>query len=439
MSRRRRLKWNFTAAFVGKVVSVCNQVLLVPLFLYAWGSEYYGIWLLLSAIPSFLSMSNVGVGTAANTEIVLAIGQGNERKANRVLGSAWLFIVVIGCVVATVIMVAHALGFGVDLFGSNQSLVSGHSRIILVLFASVIVMMMRQPLEGFWTARKKASNAMFFGAAASAGELAACAVVLMFSGPAEALAMTILGARTLALIAFFIASRRYVDLRLPLTPDLSLVRSLLGRGMGFQLSVLWQAILFQGSLFLAQGVLGPAGVATWGTIRTLSRSGNQLLALINQAIMPELQNEIAVDNLTDAKRIYHAGIRVAFGAGLAVALPMSVVGGPFYTFWTGGTLSVTPWIWPIMAIGLVLNAVWLTSDLVQQALNRPWYSSSCGLASAIISVAVMYVAGLQFGILGFATGAVVFEALMAFAIPRRSLQLLNQSTTPQNGVVASAA
>ena len=439
MSRRKRLKWNFAAALVGKIVNVCQQVLLVPLYLYAWGPEYFGIWLLLSAVPSFLSMAQVGLGTAASTEIVLAIGQGAEERAGRTLASAWLFIVSVGVLVVALLIGADSMGLTLGLAGTDQNMIRHPMRIVSILFLGVIVMMMRQPLEGFWIARQRASVAMFFGAAMSAVELAACAVVLMVGGRAPTLALTIMVTRVLALALFAIASARHIDLRSRLTPDFALVRSLLGRGVGFQLTVLWQAILFQGSLFLAQGVLGPAGVATWGTIRTLSRSGNQVLALVNQALMPELQNEIAARNVVDAKRLYRGGVRLALGVGICAAIPLSLAGGPFYRLWTGGNLEVTPWIWPIMAVGLVLNAVWLTSALVHRAYNQPWYLSSCGLASAVISVASMYTLGAQFGILGFAVGAVVFEGLMVTAIPRRSRQLLDQLKTHKVGTIASVA
>ena len=435
MNQEGRLKWNFYAALVCKCIVLCNRVLIVPIFFQSWGPEYFGVWLLLSSIPVFLSLPQVGLGTASSTQIVLAIGRGEERRANELLGSAWLFTISTGILVLAIILICSARGYVIDFGGTAENVKIRETLVISILFASFILSTMRQPLEGYWTARNQASNAMLFGGAALGAESIVVATVLICGGRAELLAVMILGTRVFAMVTFGIATVKYIDCRLPLVPNWNLTKALLGVGIGYQLSALWQALLFQGSLFLAQSVFGPSGVAAWGAIRTLTRAGNQLLELINQSLMPEMQNQIAKGNFADARRLYQSAVQLACIIGLVFAIPLGLFGGIVYDFWIGSNFFVTQWIWPIMSTALVLNAIWLTSSVVQRAYNQPWYLSLVGLLSALVSLFSMYVVGQQFGLLGFAVGSVVFEALMAFAIPRHSQKLLNRSSTKMENPV----
>ena len=429
MSRKRRLTGNLVAGLLGKFVLVGRQLILVPFFLSMWGAEYYGDWLILSSIPTILAMSNVGLGTAASTQIVLAIGARDEQEANRLLASALMFVFAASVMVLTPLALVAYTGSG--LFQSVATRVQYPGFVVLLLFAGLAVSMLGQPWEGYWIARQKAAQAMFAGVLFSIIDLVGAASVLVAGGDALIFALVSFALRVGWTLAYIGYSFSLTDKSYPMSPSLLLLRRLLGRGIGFQLSGLWQAVLFQGSLFVAQSVLGAAGTATWGTVRTLSRSGNQLLALTNQTLMPELQNAIAAKDFVDARKLHAFGLRIALVVGGLVAGALSFGGGWAYQLWTNDALQVPPSIWPITGICVLLNSVWWTSSLVHRSMNQPWYMNLWGLIAAVIAVTVMAILGLSYGIVGFALGAVVFELIMAVAIPRRSHQLLQERTTPQ--------
>ena len=51
------------ATALGPVVTSIIQLGSVPLLLHAWGAAKYGDWLLLSAVPSYLTFSGLGSET----------------------------------------------------------------------------------------------------------------------------------------------------------------------------------------------------------------------------------------------------------------------------------------------------------------------------------------------------------------------------------------
>ena len=57
---RKRLIQGMGANFLGQIINMASRVLLVPLFLTAWGVEVYGEWLILTSIGAYLFLTDLG-------------------------------------------------------------------------------------------------------------------------------------------------------------------------------------------------------------------------------------------------------------------------------------------------------------------------------------------------------------------------------------------
>ena len=77
---RGRIGRALGAGAFGQAVTVLVQLASIPLFLRYWGIERYGEWLILSAIPSYLALSDLGFGSAAANEMTMAAGAGNRDR-----------------------------------------------------------------------------------------------------------------------------------------------------------------------------------------------------------------------------------------------------------------------------------------------------------------------------------------------------------------------
>ena len=57
----RRILHGLGANAYGQLVAIVIQLAGVPILLHAWGTQLYGEWLILAAIPTYLSMTDFGV------------------------------------------------------------------------------------------------------------------------------------------------------------------------------------------------------------------------------------------------------------------------------------------------------------------------------------------------------------------------------------------
>jgi hypothetical protein len=57
----RRILLGFGANAFSQAINIAIQLVSLPLFLLYWDASTYGTWLLLSALPGYLMMADVGM------------------------------------------------------------------------------------------------------------------------------------------------------------------------------------------------------------------------------------------------------------------------------------------------------------------------------------------------------------------------------------------
>ena len=80
-SVKRRIAANLGANTLGRVLGVLIQLISVPVMLSHWGAWIYGEWILLSTMPSYLAMSDIGFGNVAGNEMTMLVSRGKKREA----------------------------------------------------------------------------------------------------------------------------------------------------------------------------------------------------------------------------------------------------------------------------------------------------------------------------------------------------------------------
>ena len=106
---RGRLIKGLGAQGYGQSTNVIIQITIVPLLIYAWGLELYGEWLILSAIPAFLTMSDIGFSAAAQTEMTMAAGRGDRTVVLEAFQSVWLMVLAVSVAAFVAVIGAASL------------------------------------------------------------------------------------------------------------------------------------------------------------------------------------------------------------------------------------------------------------------------------------------------------------------------------------------
>ena len=89
---RKRLIVGFITTWIAKFASSIIQFVQIPILFHYWTIQMNGEWMVLSAIPSYLSFSNIGFGSVAGNEMTMLMARQEKDAALSVFQSCWWLI-----------------------------------------------------------------------------------------------------------------------------------------------------------------------------------------------------------------------------------------------------------------------------------------------------------------------------------------------------------
>ncbi len=429
MSLKKNLLKNGLASTLQKGIRVLEQLFLVPFFISAWGAEYYGEWLTLTIIPSVLAFSELGFGTAASNTMVLRYAAGDKQGAANIARSG--FWMVTGLIVAGHLISAIAIILlkHFDIF--DKSIIDAQDAIIAVslMISARLFNFYRQLYDGYFRAARRAALSLNLDNMYRLLQIVSGFIVLILGGGIVPFALVSFLLAALYNPVYVLLGKNTLKLRElhSATIHKDELKATFRTGIGFLLNPVWQAIYFQGTTFVVRIVLGPGAVAIFNTVRTLSRSINQLYSILNASIFPELQYLIGEKLWGKARQLFRISLMATFVAALAGMVFLFFFGLWFYQIWTSKALDPPTAMWNIFIVGIGFNALWWTSGVVFRAFNQPYKFALSGVIGAILSVGATYFLAPVWGLTGAAIGTVVLDVFMALLILPIAIKTLKMS------------
>lgn len=422
---KKALFKNFLAGGWGKISAVLFRLIQVPILLTFLGIEEYGRWLVLYTLPSWLSLANLGFGSVAANDISMAIGLGDTGKARRLYSSAFR---VITYILAGGLLLMLPLVFLLPWEKLLQLPAVRHDEIMWVMTwftLSTLLSFYGEIFQARFRAARKAHSYILLSSFRPWLELLSMILVLQFSTRLDYLAFTVLSSTIIFIIAAQWLSHRVM-------PQLSYsrhdvqkgqFRNLFRKGLAFQAFPLGNAMIYQGNILVVQLLLGPVAVAIFGSVRTLVRSINQMLELINQVMWPELSILFGSGDLPRAARLHRIGVALAIGIALFLVLALGLFGEKLFSWWTGGTLLLPTHLLLLFLLPVPFNSLWFTSSVIHMASNKHEGLAARYLVAMILAVAGCVLLSYMFGIEGAAMSTVIADLVLIPYVFRVSLML----------------
>ncbi|MBC8053463.1 MAG: lipopolysaccharide biosynthesis protein [Sphingobacteriaceae bacterium] len=413
----------------------------VPLLLSALGVNDYGRWLVLSTLPSWLMLASFGFGSVAANEMSMSVAAGDIKSANNVFSSTISLVLAIGfigsiaaAVISPFIKWESFLNFPPD----------RHDEIALAvtfMAIAVFVSFLSETLLGRYRAAKKAHLAVFIISFGPWLDLLGIIVALKYSHRFDCLGFAMLASTTLFFLVYLFFSWRVM-------PQISFslkkiephrFKYLFKKGAAFQAFPLGNALLFQGNLLVVQAMLGPAAVAIFGTARTLVRTVNQVMEVINQAIWPELSHLFGSGDLKKAAKLHRGAVGISILLSLLGVISLAVIGRTLYGLWVGKSIELSQELLVMFLLPIPLNALWFTSSVVHMASNQYEGLAVRYLIAAALAGIACAILSYFFGIEGAALSTMVVDILLIPYVLKRSIEMVNDSWSGfLNGILSQA-
>lgn len=94
------------AQSVSFFVSLFITFWLTPLMIHKLGDHAYGIWILISMISNYLSLSELGLTSAVKNHLAICLGKGDLESYSRILSNGFIVYLFISCAVAFFVLIS---------------------------------------------------------------------------------------------------------------------------------------------------------------------------------------------------------------------------------------------------------------------------------------------------------------------------------------------
>jgi O-antigen/teichoic acid export membrane protein len=437
-SLRRRLLAGFGAGTFGRIFTTLIQVISVPVVLTHWGAPLYGEWILLNTIPSYFALSDVGFGSVAGNEMTMLVAADKRQEALEVFQSVWTLTTTISSFIGILLLIGIWIA-PLDRW-VHVRILSLHDVRVIVLFLGLSVLASMQ--ETLFQAAFRCVGKFAFGSFAKSilvlFTFAATLVAIILGEPPVRVALIGLIVNGLAtLILWRLLKREIPWIEFGVRhAKWNAIRRLASPAISYMSFPIGTALTLQGILVVIGFVMGPLAVVVFSTARTISRTANQVMQIINSSFWPEVSTAFGSRNIVLARKLHVASCQLSIFLCVSVAGFIGIFGNRVWKLWTVGKVVTDPILLDIMLLQLLISALWFTSSVVHLSINKHQGLAKINLVASCLSLFLAWVLMRipSLGLRGAAAALTVGDLFTTVYVLRTSLRLLEE--TPREFLIS---
>lgn len=405
----RRVVAGMGANSFGMAVTIGIQLASLPIFLHFWDTATYGTWLMLSAIPAYLSMADVGMVTAAGNKMTMAISKGDARDANRFFQSAQVFMAITCGAIAVLVVPLFLLAPlpGVDTMDKRVALTALSIGVLVSLFGGLAEQVFKSTL--------RYAQGTVWGNYIRVGEWLGCMAGLAVWGSFAAVALAGLAVRLIGtLLLMAIARRGTYGLSWGVQDAArSEIRSMFVPAVSFMAFPLANALSFQGVTLLVGAMFGPVAVALFNTYRTIARVAVQVTAVFSFALWPEFSRLFGLSATAELSRLFRRSAMLGTAQAISLSLLLYFFAPWILRTWTHGAIDFSPTLMLLMLVYAAIGGIWHVPRVLLMAINQHISLANWSIAVGALSVGLAWMLGNKLAIDGVAVAMILSEVAIA--------------------------
>lgn len=422
---RGRLVRGVSAQALGQAANLLIQLGSVPLFLSHWGKPLYGEWLLLSTVPTYLALADMGFAGAGGTDMTMRAARGDRGDALTTYHSTWLLVGAVSLVISLVFLTA-ALFLPLDRW-LNLSILrfADVYPLLVLLIAQVFIAQQAGMLDmAYRSDGNFAAGSLVVTGKRVAQFIALAAVLSAGGGPLNVAAIGVGVEAAGFLVMAWDVRRRSPWIRHGFgRAQAARVRLLAGPAFSSLGMLLGHALSLQGMVTVVGVVLGPSATVVFATSRTLTRLIVQAVSIVTNTVWVEMAAAFGRDDLALSRRMHRRACQAALWLGVGMGMGL-LASGPFlYERWTRARVGFDPALFGILLLVAVFTSLWSVSYVVPLAANRHQKIAATYVGATAASLLLGALLTRPLGIYGAAAALLVIDAAMLAVVLRQSLTM----------------
>ena len=413
----KRLCQGIGANFLGQIINIASRIVLVPLFLLAWGADIYGEWLLLSSMVAYLSLTEMGAQLYIVNRMTQAYAQRDNEQFCRILHTGLALFLIIPLAVFIIFI-------AVIFFFNPASLLhitrTSHGVVMLVLtilaFQFVISLPQGVLLRVYFAVEMLPRGVMLINLMLLMSLILVAGGLWLGWGMVPIAILQVIPYGLIAIIALRDLNRKFPQFQILSLKEanFSFGLSFIKPSLHFFLIQLSQVFSIQGIVLVVGLVLGPVQVVIFSTMRTIVNLIKSFFEQVSHAAWPEMTRLDAQQDMDKFLALFRVILRSTLMAAILFMTIFHFFGGFIYHFWLRKTV---PFEQPVMDLFLIYMGqfiFWLTCSYPLLTTNRHHTLAKVMVISSVLTIALAYLGGQHLGLPGIVLGMIMGDLILPF-------------------------
>jgi O-antigen/teichoic acid export membrane protein len=407
----RRLVLGTGSGALSRLWIVVIQLITVPIMVSRWGVQDYGIWLMLTTLPAYIALGDLGFGMAASADMTRDIARENRAGAISTFQSVWVLVSGLSVIV---LLIAGAVCLSLEAFLPATSQIERIMIPAAIMVAnSLISLQINLYFSWYQSTKQYALGTLIIGLTTPVEGCAQIAAVV-FGAHFLGVAVILFGLRVIALVIVIAILKRRV-------PWISLgwkqatierIRELAHPALAALSMPVSNALNIQGSVLVVGSILSPTAAAMFGTLRTVTRVPLQVVGTLSRASLPEITTAHALGKRETLNSLTAANLLAVTLVALPAAFGLLLLGQTIVSLLTHGHILPPIPLLVLMTAIMVLQTLWNTTGSFLFSLNlQHRFTHTYAILSLASTVMCIY-AARSFGIVSVAAILLLVDCIM---------------------------
>jgi O-antigen/teichoic acid export membrane protein len=419
----------FGAQTYGTLINTLDKLATVPLFIFFWGVDLFGEWLILRAIPSYLAVAELGFATAAANRMSVLLIHNRHQQALSYFQSTFWVLAAVSLVLVVVVSILFVLGDAREVFNFSSDVDYDLLTVVMLMLGYTLLVFQTQLLSAAYRSVGRYVSAAFITYNIRALEICLLVVVVLFGGGICDAALSYFLVRLTGIVymaSLLLWRERWLRYGFS-QAKLSTIKEMLPDAAGFFAFPFGQAMSLQGGVFILAYLSSPALVALFSASRTMSRTVVQLGMQINRSVWPELTRLCAAGNREQAKIVYFIAAGSFFWLGIVAGITLLALSPYIFEIWTAGEMQSDSFLFALLITSALLNGFWYSALSILAATDNHKKVGFMYVMLSSSSMLLAYWLGVIYMDIGVAVAILVSEALMMLIVVYSSLKEVKAS------------
>jgi len=416
-----RLLLGMSANLIGQLINLAQRLLLVPLFISAWGVNTYSDWLQLTSLAAYFTLLDMGGQIYIINRLTQVFAVRDIHKFREYLHTGMLiFLLLPGIAVA--LFAAAMLVFPPSSFLVLSAIESSAATGVIIFVALQFALSLSQGLIlGVYRASQMAPLGFMLGNLVLALQLVVLASGLLWG--ARPLLLSLLQILpNVAVIAYciFDIGRRFPDFQITRfsAARIATARAVIRPSLNFFSIAAAQALASQTMILLVGSLLGSMALVLFSTQRTMANLMRQLLSFVVNSAWPDLTSLDALGAHGRLAHLFRWVLRTTLLGAAAAGLILHFFGAWIFRKWIGHSLVYDASLMDLFLLYVFILVFWSACANLLMAVNRHQALSIVVVCTSAISVASAWIGAILAGLHGMAMAIVLNDLLLnSWVIP----------------------